>query len=66
MINLFIFLEGKGYFGSYYFDKILYFKLKKNLHLVAVIIFKKNKTLKIYIENTKTLKNAKNWSKCTH
>ena len=30
MITLDIFLEGKDYFASYFFHKILYFKLKRN------------------------------------
>ena len=48
MITPYIFLEGKDYFASYYFHKILYFKLKKkNLHLVVEMLILKRIRLKV-------------------
>ena len=45
MITLFIFLERKDSIESYYFRKILYFKLKKViLEFSSIDNFKKNKT----------------------
>ena len=61
MITFYTFLEVKYYFASYYFHKILYFKLKKKkiLSFSCNVSFKMNNTQIIYIKNTETLKKEK-------